>query len=124
MSGQRLTGFQRHVLQCGRVGIVLRLRYTAGDGNAHRRICPVGDHGFERPNINGHVLVEVSSVVARELTPPRNGFIPRLAFGRKFAAGQILKCRIVGRDQARACAAFDRHVADGHARVHVERANG
>ena len=35
-----------------------------------------------------------------------------------------MECRLVGRDQTGTGAAFDRHVADRHARIHVESADG
>ena len=47
-----------------------------------------------------------------------------LAARDKGAAFEIGEGGVVGRDHAGARAAFDGHVADGHARVHGERANG
>ena len=40
------------------------------------------------------------------------------------AAGEVLERGIVGGDHTGARAAFDGHIADGHALVHVERADG
>ena len=43
-------------------------------------------------------------------------------FGARGAVVEVFERRLVGRDHAGARAGFDRHVADGHALVHVERA--
>ena len=62
--------------------------------------------------------------VGRQLLPARDSGVPIRAFRRERAAVKILERRVVRRDQSRARAAFDRHVADGHALFHRERANG
>ena len=51
------------------------------------------------------------------------GGVPRGALRRVRPAGEVLEGRVVGRDQAGARAAFDRHVADRHALFHA-RARG
>ena len=123
MSGQSLTGFQCHVLQCRRIGFVLRFRNAGRDWNAHRRIRSVGDHRFERRNVYSDRLVEVSAFIAGQLFPSGERVIPVLPLWSEFAAGQILKCAVVGCDQTGARPRLDGHVADGHARVHIESAN-
>ena len=62
-----------------------------------------------------------SAVVGWKLLPLCQRVIPCLPFRRELAAGHVLEGRIVGRNQSRARAAFDRHVADRHARIHIER---
>ena len=44
--------------------------------------------------------------------------------GGELATVEVLESGVVGGDEARARAAFDRHVADGHAGFHVEGADG
>ena len=70
------------------------------------------------------VLVVRRAFVAGQLLPACHRCIPRRAFGSEFPARRRLIRGIIRRDHARARAAFDRHVAHGHALFHRECADG
>src|SRR5205814_1142826 len=64
------------------------------------------------------------ALVGWELLPARDGGVPCGALGGVVAAVEILERGVVGRDQTGTRAAFDGHVADGHALIHAESADG
>ena len=70
------------------------------------------------------LLSNVAPSSVGKLPPARDGRVPVGAFRSIRAACHILIGRVVGRDQAGARAAFDRHIADGHALFHRKRADG
>ena len=61
--------------------------------------------------------------IGGQLLPARDGGVPGGALRGVRTAGEIFERGVVGRDQAGARAAFDRHVADRHALFHGERAD-
>ena len=88
-------------------------------------IGAVGDHRLERRGID-------VDLAGRSAAPASVGSCASRATARSQAApcgarGAFFEIGVgglVGRDHAGARAGFDGHVADGHALVHVERANG
>ena len=79
---------------------------------------------FERAGVDGDAAVVSRAIVCGQLLPLSNCCVPCRASGRVCAAGEVLKGPVVGRNQARAGAAFNRHIAHGHALFHGERADG
>ena len=74
------------------------------------------DGGVERD-----AVVVRRAAIRRDLPPPGDGAVERLAGWRVRPAAQELKRRVVGIDVAGARAALNRHVADGHALVDRHR---
>ncbi len=64
------------------------------------------------------------AAVAAQGFPARDAFLKRRAARDERPAFEIGEGGVVGRDHAGAGAAFDAHVADGHARFHGKRADG
>ena len=102
---------------CG-IGHVLR------DADAHAGVGAEGDHGFERVGVDVNGFVVLGAGIGGELAPDAEGFFPLGAFGCGGATGEILIGGVIGRNETGPRAAFDGHVADGHALFHGERANG
>ena len=69
-------------------------------------------------------LVVDRAFVAGQCLPVGNGFVPVCALRSELASLEIFKGRFVGGDHACARAAFDGHVADGHALFHRQAADG
>jgi hypothetical protein len=63
------------------------------------------------------------SWIGRERPPARHRRVPRRALRRPGPAGEPLEGRVVRSDHPRPRAALDRHVAQGHPRLHRERAD-
>ena len=63
------------------------------------------------------------AVVGRKRAPLVERALPVLALGRVLALLDVRVRRLVRRDHSRARARLDRHVADGHAAFHRERAD-
>ena len=128
---QRLAAFEAHVLQRLGDGIALqRIGTCDGSGSG----CVID---MPMPGLVPYVIIGSSAsasmrdgpvvdraLVGRKLLPARDRGVPLGALRRVRAALQIFERRVVGRDQAGARAAFDRHVADRHALFHRERADG
>ena len=94
------------------------------DGHALARVGAAGDHRLERAarraSTDASKRAPSSAGSVRQRGPPRPS---RRAAARARGRCEILEGRVVGRDHAGARARLDRHVADGHARLHVERAD-
>ena len=69
------------------------------------------------------LAVEMRAVVGRQRLPIGARHVPGLALRRARPVLDIGEGGLVGRDHAGAGAALDRHVADGHAPFHRERAD-
>ena len=108
----------RCVFQAGRV------RDPSCDLHAHSGICTVGDHRFQRAGIHRNGFVVRRAFVGDQAFPFRYCFIPIFTLWCKGTSVKIFKSRIVGRHHACACAAFDGHIADGHALFHRQGAHG
>src|SRR5216683_669619 len=80
------------------------------------------EHAVDGNVHDGHV--EFRAVVAAQLLPALNGFLKRFAARDERPAFEIREGGFIRRDHAGARAAFDGHVADGHAPVHGKGANG
>ena len=84
----------------------------------------VGDHRAERARIEVDRAVEARTGVARQRPPVGEGALERLALRSARRRREIGEGRLVRRDQAGLGAGLDRHVADGHALVHRQAADG
>src|ERR1019366_3249211 len=131
VSHQRLASFQTDVGQVfgdglarHGVGHLRRFGQRRVDGDAHAGVSAVGDHRLERIGIDRDRAVVRSAFVGGKLLPAGEGGIPGGALGSVRAAGEVFERGVVWRDQSGARTAFDRHVADRHALIHAERADG
>ncbi len=115
-------GAQAHVLERARVRLVAGLGHPAGDRRDLARIGAPGDLRRERRDIDGDDAVVARALVRAVGVPAGERLLPRLLHAG--TALEVGEGRLVGRDQARARAGLDRHVRDGHAAVHRERADG
>jgi hypothetical protein len=97
--------------------------HRAGDRDDHARVRPPGHLRDELREIDDDVAVVLRVRVARERAPVLDGRLPVGAARRELAPLEIRERRLVGRDQSRAGAPFDRHVADRHALLHRQRAD-
>src|SRR5882762_9702432 len=124
-------GLQPHVFERAFRGLliveileVVRIRDARGDAGDHAGVSSPSDlrsdlFGVE---LDGHI--KFRAVVGLELLPAFNGFLKRFAARDKRTAFEISEGGFIRRDHAGARAAFDGHVADGHASVHGKGANG
>src|ERR1019366_8258279 len=103
------------------VGHLRRFGQRRVDRYTHAGVGAVGDHRLERIGIDADRAVVSRAFVGGELLPAGDGGIPAGAFGCVRPAGEVFEGGVVGRDQAGARAAFDRHVANRHALIHAER---
>jgi hypothetical protein len=97
---------------------VLGSRHDAGD---RQDVLGRGAPGHDRRDIlapDRHDLVPLGVGVGEQRLPPRHRRFPLRALGRMGTALHIVEGLLVGRDQARAGAALDGHVADRHAAFH------
>src|SRR5579884_1104492 len=127
----RRASLEAHVMK-GALGgfLVIGIRERAGIGHAagdrsdHAGVGAPGDLRGDLLclELDGHV--EFRAVVGSQRFPARNGFLKILAAGNEGAALEIGEGGFVGRDHAGAGAAFDGHVANGHAAVHGKFADG
>jgi len=124
-------GLEAHVFKGAFGGfLIVEVAEIVGIGNA---AVDTGDHaGVGAPgNLRGELIgvefdggVEFGAVVGLEEFPAIYSGFEFFAARNKGAAFEIGKGRVVGGDHACAGATFDGHVADGHAAVHGESADG
>src|SRR5467141_4012586 len=124
-------GLQPHVFERAFGGLliveileVVRIRDARGDAGDHAGVSSPSDlrsdlFGVE---LDGHI--KFRAIVGLELLPAFNGFLKRFSSRNKWPAFEISEGGFIRRDHAGARAAFDGHVADGHAAIHGKRANG
>src|SRR6266404_327006 len=124
-------GFQAHVDQGAlrRVLIIevaegVRVGHAGGDAGDHAGIGAPGDlrRDVFRVQLHGHV--ELGAVVAAQLFPALDRFLKGFAAGNERSPFEVRERGFVWRDHAGARAAFDGHVANCHAAVHGEAADG
>ncbi len=124
---QGLAGAQAHVAE----GLVVarvahRARDDTADGDPHARARAVGDHGLEGRGVDALHAIEPRAVVGRQACAserrPASQAAP--AGGAKGRPARYSKVTSSGATMPGARPGFDRHVADGHALVHRQRANG
>ena len=124
-------GFQTHVNESARGGfLVVGIAEGAGVGHA---IGDAGDHaGIGAPGDLRRDVGGVSSIVVSNFAPGSvvSCFHRSTASAESFAARderaafEVSESGFVRRDHSGARAAFDGHVADGHAAVHGKFADG
>src|SRR5437016_479833 len=127
----RRAGFQAHVFERAfssllvvKVLEIMRIRHARGDAGDHAGIRAPGDLRSDLLGAKLDSHVKFCAVVAAQCFPALHGFLKRFAARNKRAAFEVSEGGFVRRDHAGACAAFDAHVADGHAAVHRKGANG
>src|SRR6266436_4472334 len=103
---------------------VVRIRYTRGHARHHAGIRAPGDLRSDLLGVELDGHVKLRAVVGLQLLPALDGFLKRFATRDKRPAFEVSKSGLIRRDHAGARAAFDRHVADGHASVHGKGAHG
>jgi len=103
---------------------VMRIRDARGDAGDHTGVRSPGDlrSNLLGVELDGHV--EFRAVVGLELLPSFDGFLKRFSFRNKRPAFEISEGGFIRRDHSGTRAAFDGHVADGHAAIHGKGANG
>ena len=74
--------------------------------------------GSSASRVDDDFAVVSCAFIGGKLFPASHGGVPVRALGSERTAVEVLERRIVRRDHAGARAAFDRHVADGHALFH------
>ena len=124
-------GGERHVLQrAGRGLAIHRIREGVRVRHASRNVrnhAGVGAPGNLRSDPGGvkfnHRIIFCADVAGQRFPTIRRA-LEILAARHEGAALEISKRGLVGTDHAGARAAFDGHIADGHAAIHGERANG
>ena len=99
------------------VGFLLKAAYL-GNARVHRhhhsRIRTPRDERSERGRVDFEHALVFRSGIGRERPPAGDSFFPVLTFGRKAAAFEVGKCRLVGRDHARPRSRLDAHIAERH----------
>src|SRR4051812_15997356 len=131
MTDERLAGLQAHVsksiddrVALKWVGDAGRIRDRIADSHSHAWISSIGDHRLDRVGIDRDLAIVARAFIRWELFPASDSGVPIGAFWGICAPIDVLESGVVGSDQARAGAALDRHIADGHALFHRERADG
>src|SRR2546425_456974 len=124
-------GFQAHVFESTfrslliiQILEVVRIGDARGDAGNHAGIGAPGDLGSDLLGVELDGHVEFRAVVTLELLPTRDSFLERFTARDKWAAFEIRESGFIGRNHAGARAAFDGHVAHGHAAVHGKGPNG
>ncbi len=107
-----------HVLQRALVAVALRVGNGVADPDDHLRGRAPRDHRADLRDVDLDLGVEARALVAAQLAPAGEQFVPVAARGRGGTALDPLEGRLVGGDHARAATALDRHVADRHAALH------
>ena len=87
-------------------------------------LVPQVTNGSSVVGVEDDLGVERGVVVGAQRAPVLDGGVPVRALGRVRAALQVVEGGLVRGDHAGAGAGLDRHVADGHARFHRQRADG
>src|SRR5690606_31416065 len=120
---QRLACLDAHVVECLLESDIAAFRHRLIDLDDHPRIRAERDHRREPRDVDAHLAVESRAGIARELPPALERGVPVLPLGRERPAGPVRVRDGVGRDHAGPRAGRGRHVADGHALLHRQRAD-
>ncbi|OPZ96209.1 MAG: hypothetical protein BWY72_01764 [Bacteroidetes bacterium ADurb.Bin416] len=83
-----------------------------------------GHGGLDVGGVDGHHAVELGARVAGQRAPARHRGVEVGALRRQRAAAQVVEGDLVRRHHAAARAGFDRHVAQGHALLHIQGFDG
>ena len=97
--------------------------HAAGDRQRLLRARAPRDHRRDVAGIQAHLGIELRALVRFQRAPIVDRRFPRGALGRARPAADVVERGLVGGDEARAGAAFDRHVADRHPPFHRKRAD-
>ncbi len=117
----RGAGLEAHVLERARIGVVARLGDAARDRGDLAGVRAPADLRSERRDVDDDLAVEAGPLVRAVGLPAGERLLPRLLHARPTL--EVGVRRLVRRDQARAGAGLDRHVGDGQAALHRERAD-
>ena len=101
----------------------ISVRDCSGNGNRHTGVGSKADHRFDVAGIEGDRSIVFRSGICGKRKPTRDGLVPLGPLRRHWPAREIFERRVVGGDHTRASTAFDGHIANRHASVHVETAN-
>ena len=125
----RRAGAEIHVRERAAGGLALRrlegigIRHGAVDRHALRRVRAPRDVAAAAPTRRAHLAIERGAVVGRQRAPVVERALPVRALRRVRPLLDVRERRVVRRDHPGARAGLDRHVADGHAAFHRERAD-
>src|SRR5256884_2235599 len=124
-------GFEAHVFQRAFGGFlvveileIMRIGDARGDAGNHTGIRAPGNLRSDLLGVQLDGHIKLCAVVAAQRFPALHGFLKRFAARNKRTAFEISEGGFIRRDHAGARAAFNAHVADGHASVHRKGANG
>mmetsp|Transcript_1696 Transcript_1696/g.4480 ORF Transcript_1696/g.4480 Transcript_1696/m.4480 type:complete len:285 (+) Transcript_1696:937-1791(+) len=122
-----LAGREAHVLQrthhrCPLVEVGHRggVGYAAGDGEDILGRSAPRHLRNDVSGVDHHLGVVLRAGVGGEGAPVSDRLVPQLTLGRHGPALEVLEGDVIRSDHASARAGFDRHVADGHTRLHGE----
>ncbi len=93
-------------------------------GIAHAGVGSPGNHGRERIGIDDSSRSNDAPSSVGSCFQRATAASQAAPLGRHWTAVEVVERGIVRRYEASARAAFDRHVANRHAAIHVEGANG
>src|SRR2546427_1686095 len=103
---------------------VVRIGDARGDAGDHAGIGAPRDLGSDLLGVELHCHIKFGIFIGMKLFPAVGGFLERFTARDKWAAFEIRESGFIGRNHAGARAAFDGHVAHGHAAVHGKGPNG
>src|ERR1700674_3614262 len=103
---------------------IVRIGDASSDAGDHARVGAPGDLRSDLLGLQLDLHVKVGAAIALEQLPAFDGFLKRFAARNKRTAFEISERSFVRRDHSGARAAFNGHVADGHASVHGKGTNG
>ena len=112
------------VLRAHGIGLARRIGDAGVDRQRVVRGRAPGDDRRDGSRIERDLAVERGAGIARQCRPVLDRALECLALRRIGTALEIGEGRGVGRDHAAAAAGFDRHVAEGEAAFHRQRADG
>src|SRR5438876_7762034 len=124
-------GFEPHVFQRALRGLliieileIMRIGDAGGDAGNHTGIRAPRNLRSDLLGVQLDGHIKLCAVVAAQRFPALHYFLKRFAARNKRTAFEISEGGFIRRDHAGARAAFNAHVADGHASVHRKGANG
>src|SRR3954447_11301598 len=128
--GDFLAALETHIAERGLGGTalvlirdVLRLRHAPGHGNDLLGAGAPGDEWRQFRRVEPDLAIEVRALIRAQRVPVTHGLVPALALRRPRPVLEIGEGLLVRRDETGLGAALDRHVADGHASFHGQRAD-
>mmetsp|Transcript_15577 Transcript_15577/g.49249 ORF Transcript_15577/g.49249 Transcript_15577/m.49249 type:complete len:529 (-) Transcript_15577:350-1936(-) len=107
-----------HARALRRVLHVLGVGDAAGDGHDVLRARAPGDRGSDVHAVDGDVLVKDRALVGLQRLPVGERLLPGGSLRGQGPALEVGEGHLVRRHHARPRPGLDRHVADGHARLH------